>query len=425
MVADASIIDVDGTFYLYATTDGMGKHLSTAGMPVVWMSKDFETWSFKGSTMPSDFDLKYWAPSAPVQRNGKWFCYPTLDGQITATVAPSPMGPFLAPDGSHVTRAQWKPFSIPQKSSIDAEVFTDDDGQSYMLWSRRRIIKLKPDLLTTDGPVVTIATKRQGYSEGPAFFKRKGIYYYLYTLGGGENYQYAYMMSKVSPMGPWEAPEQDIISTSDKAQGIYGPGHGCFFHPQGSDQWYFAYLEFGRSSTNRQTYVDKMDFNADGTIRPITLTKKGVGAIRPQAKTTPNLALKGKAIASSTMRDYRVPLGDNKDTNRTESYGAEFAIDGSNGSRWMADGKDKTPQWTLDLGAVCTITRTEAYFVRPTAGHAYRLEASVDGQNWLLYGGHDDVIQQSPHTDTKKAQVRYLRLTVTQGIPGLWDFRVY
>ena len=248
---------------------------------MVWKSKDFLNWSFQGSSFPADFDVKYWAPSSPILRNGRCYSYPTLDGKITAVVSDSLDGPFVGLDGSHVTRASLKPFPIPQKSSIDAEVFIDDDGQAYMYWSRRRVVKLLPDLVTPDGPVIEISTKRQGYSEGPYIFKRNGIYYYLYTLGGGPNYQYAYMMSKKSPLGPWDAPEQDIIASTDLKQGIYGPGHGCFLNPKGSKQWYFIYLEYGRSSTNRQVYADKMDFNADGTIQPIKLTKSGVGACAP------------------------------------------------------------------------------------------------------------------------------------------------
>ena len=36
-------------------------------------------------------------------------------------------------------------------------------------------------------------------------------------------------------MGPFEAPEQDIISTTNYERGIFGPGHGCVFHPEGTD----------------------------------------------------------------------------------------------------------------------------------------------------------------------------------------------
>jgi hypothetical protein len=42
----------------------------------------------------------------------------------------------------------------------------------------------------------------------------------------------------------------------------------------------------------------------------------------------------------------------------------------------------------VDLGLPRDIRRTEAYFVKPTAGHAYHLEWSLDGSAWQPYGGH-------------------------------------
>ncbi|CAN5398302.1 hypothetical protein BH10PLA1_BH10PLA1_01270 [soil metagenome] len=425
MVADPSIVDIDGTFYCYATTDGWGKGLDTSGTPVVWTSKDFLNWSFEGSSFPPDFDLKYWAPSTIVHRDGRYYSFPTLDGKITAVVADSPTGPFLATDGQHISKTHWQPYPIEQKSSIDAEVFTDDDGQAYLVWSRRRIAKLKADLLSVDGPTITIPTKREGYSEGPFLCKRKGIYYYFYTLGGNEKYQYAYMMSHTSPSGPWEAPEQDIIATTDHAEKVFGPGHGCFFHPQNSDQWYFVYLEYGRASTNRQIYADKMNFNPDGTIQPIKLTKAGVGALRPVADPSPNLALDCRTTVSSTRSNNRVSARQDKSLDRVESFNPANAVDGFNGTRWMADGADKDAWFQVDLGAPRDIHRTEAYFVRPAAGHAYKLEWSLDGHTWQAYGGHGDVICRSPHSDTKAVRAQYLKLTILQGEPGLWELRVY
>ena len=427
MLADPNIVEIDGTFYCYATTDGMGQGLSTSGLPVVWKSKDFVNWSFNGSIFPSGFDAKYWAPSAPVKKDGRYYLFPTLDNQITGVVSSSPEGPFLTLDGREVRKGSgWQPFPLGTGHPIDAEIFRDDDGQAYMLLSRRRIAKLKPDLSGLDGPVTEIRTKRSGYSEGPAIFKRNGIYYYLYTLGGSEAYQYAYMTSRVSPMGPWDSPAQDIISTTDKAQGIYGPGHGCFFNPAGSPRWFFVYLEYGRSSTNRQILAAEMHFNADGSIQPIQLSSKGVGALREDpAYAKPDLALGAQATASSTQADTRIPPSADPTLNRIETFSPANALDDSNGSRWMAGANDAQPWYQLDLGKTRRIARTELYFVKPTVGHAYRLESSVDGKKWKVIGGHDDVQIRSPHTDEKIGRARYLRVTILKGTPGLWEFRAY
>lgn len=322
MLADPSIVEENGTFYCYATTDGMGQGLATSGLPVVWKSKDFLNWSFDGSIVSPRFEAKYWAPSAPVKRDGRYFLFPTLDNRVTALVSDSLDGPFRALDGKEIRKnSGWSQFPTGLSHPIDAEVFREDDGQYHMLLSRRMIARMNRDFTGFDGPPTEIKTKRGGYSEGPALFKRNGIYYYLYTLGGGESYQYAYMMNRNSVMGPWESPEHDIIATTDLRQGIFGPGHGCFFNPEGSTRWFFVHLEFGRASTNRQIMAAEMHFNPDGSIQPIQLSFNGVGAIRNDpAYTMPNLASGAKATASSIHPDFRVPSGADQTLNRIEIF---------------------------------------------------------------------------------------------------------
>lgn len=423
LIADPSIVEIDGTFYCNATTDGAGAGLSTSGVPVVWKSKDFLNWSFSGSIFPANYTAKYWAPSGVIQKDGRYFLFPTLNNKITAVVADSPEGPYRALDGKDIADGTgWKPFPIRVGNPIDAEVFIDDDGSAYMVWSQRGIGKLKPDFSDFEGEQKLITTKRGGYSEGPYLFKRNGIYYYLYTLEGHENYKYAYMMSRRSPFGPWEAPQQDIIAQTNHEKGVYGPGHGCFL--QHDQQWYFVYLEYGRAGTNRQVYADKMNFNDDGTIQPIQITGQGVGAIAAAGQET-NLALGKQATASSVLPDYRVPPNTDRRLNRVEGYSPDQAIDGSNGSRWMAREDDGTPWYQLDLGDAKDITRTELYFVKPTVGHAYRLEYSLDGTTWQPYTDQADIAVQSPHSDARAVRARYLKLTILRGTPGLWEFRVY
>jgi len=341
-VADASIVEQDGWFYLFGTTDGMGQGLATSDPPVVWKSRDFLNWRFASSIFPENFDAKYWAPIAPVLKDNRYDLFPTLDHHITATVSDRLEGPYKTLDGRDITKESgWKQMEINKGHPIDAELLRADDGAWYMVWSQRYIGKMNADFSGFDGEPVLIKTKREGYSEGPQLFKRKGIYYYLYTLGGSENYQYAYMMSTQGVLGPWTAPEQGIIATTDHQQGIFGPGHGSFFNPKGTDDWYFVHLEYGRGGTNRQTLSAKVSFNKDGTIRPIALSSKGVGAIRKDPNySKPNLALKAKATASSTMTEQRISVTYDPLLNRIETFAPGNAIDASNGSRWMADEND-------------------------------------------------------------------------------------
>ena len=424
MIADASIIVVGDTFYCYATTDGYGRGLETSGPPTVWKSADFVHWSFEGNYFPSAAEQKYWAPSKAIAANGKWYIYPTVNGYMYPAVADSPEGPFglargedkfVLPYSAESTLLQGE-----HVGGIDTEIFIDDDGRAYAFWGRRYVARLAPDMVTLDS-ITTLATRRTEYSEGPIFFKRNGIYYYLYTIGGDERYEYYYMMSRVSPFGPYEVPADDLVSTTDIATGVFGPGHGCVFND--GDDYYFAFLEFGRNSTNRQTYVNRLEFNEDGTIRRVAVDMEGVGALRKvkrRKELEPVAATASSVLASKAIRYFK-----DERCRRTESHVPAFAVDGANGSRWMAADDDALPQLTVDLGKCRRIRKSELCFVRPTAGHAYVLEGSTDGATWYTCGVHADVQKRSPHTDAVRARYRYLRVTITQGVKGVWEWRVY
>lgn len=422
MVADPSIIEVDGTFYCYVTTDGYGRGLETSGPPVVWKSKDFVDWSFEGTYFPQAENEKYWAPSKAVEYDGKWYIYPTVNGYMYPAVAESPDGPFSLLKGDEFTLEN----RLLEKDSvcaIDTEIFIDDDGTRYAIWGLCNVARLKEDMATID-TMATIKTRLRSYTEGPIFFKRKGVYYYLYTNMALERYEYFYQMSRVSPFGPYITPKQDVVCTTDAEAGVFGPGHGCVFNPEGTDDYYLVYLEFSRNSTNRQIYVNKLEFNEDGTIKQVKVSLDGVGALREQHRKR-NRIVPAKVTASSVDTPQIVPYKLDKRCQRTEYFVPEFAVDGSNGSRWMAAETDTTDCWLMvDLGSVRNVETSSLAFVRPTAGHAYRLEGSVDGKNWQVCGGHEEVRKLSPHRDAINQSLRYLRVKITAGIRGVWEWRL-
>ncbi|MFV5693511.1 family 43 glycosylhydrolase [Flavobacterium sp. LT1R49] len=430
MIADPSIVKIDGVYYCYATTDGYDKGLSTAGPPVIWKSNDFLNWTLIPDFFPSVTNMVYVAPSKVIKFKDQFYFYPTLNREIFAAVADTPQGPFRLVNNSVVSSGNLKPKPlVPIKGpkgtkGIDAEVFVDDDGQSYLFWAQRGAARLKEDRITLDTITTVIPTKRLGYSEGPIVFKRKGIYYYLYTLEGDENYKYAYGYCKNSPLGPYFFPENDIIATTDTLKKIYGPGHGTVFSEPETDNYYFAYLEFGNGSTNRQVWVDKLTFNNDGTIKPVVLSHEGVGALTKSKKLS-NLVVPKQVSTSSNLPDLIVQPIKDSTLKRTENYSPVNAIDGSNGTRWMADSTDVSAWYQVDLGSVIKIKKAAAYFSKPTAGHAYKLEYSQDGIRWKVCGGHAAIKVQSPHMDLFSIKARFLKLTFLSGVPGLWEFKVY
>lgn len=221
-------------------------------------------WSFEGSHI-SGFDwskgydytndkgekkkgyFRYWAPGKVIEQDGKFYLYVTFvkpDDKMGTyvLVADRPDGPFhftagqgLLPPGEEGTD------SPAVVDDIDGEPFINDDGSGYIFWRRRNAGRLSADRLHLDGEPVALATARQGYSEGPVMFKRKGIYYYIYTLSGHQNYVNAYMMSRESPLTGFVKPEgNDIFLFSSPENQVWGPGHGNVFYDEGTDEYIFS-----------------------------------------------------------------------------------------------------------------------------------------------------------------------------------------
>lgn len=469
-IADPSIVIFNGTYYLYATTD-LNKGLGKAGAPVVWKSKDFVNWNFEG-TLINDIDFnkpynytdakgvaktgyfRYWAPGKPLYKNGKYYLYATIvkpDDKNAgyAFVADKPEGPFKFANGKGVffnEPDKVKDESIPIAPDIDGEPFVDDNGDAYLFWRRRNAAKLSSDLLSLEGPTISIPTKHDGYSEGPLMFKRKGIYYYIYTLSGSPNYCNAYMMSTVNPLGPFTAPPTgpDVFVHSDIETGVWGPGHGNVLHLPGTDDYYFIYLEYGEGGTSRQVYANKMQFNADGTIAPMKIDLNGVGYLGKNQQKETNLALNAVATASSHKADRisnaRIEPDPNSIQNiggsfngpnvqsvsRTFSYDAKNATDNLNGTRWMADATDAKPWYMLDLGKKTKIKNCDIFFYLPTLAHTWILEKSNDQQTWEVVKKQDETtVVRSPEMISKIGDARYLRLTITNGPAGIWEMKVY
>ena len=460
-LADPSVSKFGDTYYLYGTTD-LDYGLGRAGTPVVWKSKDFVNWSFEGSHI-SGFDwskgydytndkgekkkgyFRYWAPGKVIEQDGKFYLYVTFvkpDDKMGTyvLVADRPDGPFhftagqgLLPPGEEGTD------SPAVVDDIDGEPFINDDGSGYIFWRRRNAGRLSADRLHLDGEPVTLATARQGYSEGPVMFKRKGIYYYIYTLSGHQNYVNAYMMSRESPLTGFVKPEgNDIFLFSSPENQVWGPGHGNMFYDEGTDEYIFLYLEYGDGGTTRQVYANRMEFNDDGTIKTLIPDMRGVGYLAASQETRPNLALQSHFYASSeksprtsvvnieTQPNQPLPeKGSVKSYTRTHTYQATHVADESNGTRWMAADTDSSPFITVDLKEIRKVGECQLYFTRPTEGHTWRLEKSIDGKHWQMCAEQGKVQVCSPHIAKEIGETRYLRLHIRRGDAGLWEWKIY
>ena len=238
-----------------------------------------------------------WAPDC-VFKNGKYYFYfpnAPKDGRgfnIGVATADKPEGPFTC---------EAEP--IKGVSGIDPCVLVDDDGQAYIYWSGMGIrgAKLKSNMLELDGELQEMKFPQregmpemppmmvggqgmeglpEGFKEGPFAFKRGDWYYLTFPWVRGDTSDgknptetLAYAMSK-SPLGPWDF--KGIIMAEHENQ--CWTNHHSILEYKG--QWYLFYHwnEFSpRDDKRRSVRIEKISFNADGTIQEVFKTMRGVG----------------------------------------------------------------------------------------------------------------------------------------------------
>lgn len=252
-------------------------------------SKDLVTWK----KHPRILDIKdiswaafaIWAP-ATIHANNKYYLFFGANdiqnekeyGGIGVAVSDRPEGPFKDALGKPLID-KFHNGAQP----IDQFVFCDDDGQFYMYyggWRHCNIVKLSTDLLSTvpfpDGTMFKEITP-ENYVEGPFMIKRNGKYYFMWSEGGwtGPNYSVAYAMSD-SPFGPFKRIGKILQQDPNVATGA---GHHSVINIPKTDEWIIVYHRRPLGETNgnhRETCMDKLIFNADGTIQPVKVTFEGV-----------------------------------------------------------------------------------------------------------------------------------------------------
>ncbi len=214
-----------------------------------------------------------WAPDC-VTKDGKYYFYfPAIlkEGKgfgIGVAVADHPAGPFKP-----------EPSPIAGVRGIDPCVLLDRDGSAYLFYGARKIFatKLKPNLLELDGaPTAIDNLPTQGLLEGPFVFERNGIYYLTYPHVENKTERIEYAMSD-HPLGPYH-PAGVLMDESPT---------GCWTIQQSiveyRGEWYMFYHDRDLSPNfdkARSVCADRLYFNADGTIRKVVRTLRGVGVVR-------------------------------------------------------------------------------------------------------------------------------------------------
>jgi beta-xylosidase len=125
------------------------------------------------------------------------------------------------------------------------------------------------------------------YLEGTHVFERDGLYYFTWSenITRSARYCVRYLISE-SPTefvrnGKPAKVEEQVILQQDPSLQIFGTGHHSVINVPGTDTWYMVYHRFTRpegikmglsGGYNRETCIDPMYFNPDGTIVPVKPT---------------------------------------------------------------------------------------------------------------------------------------------------------
>lgn len=318
LYADPNIAVFGDTYYIYATTDGY------AG----WGGKDFYVWSSKNLVdwVRSDEpfltldgaagDVPWatgnaWAPTI-IEREGKYYFYfsghnAALDRKtIGVAVADSPLGPFIAQPTAMILNNE----AVTSGQAIDPAAFHDPvSGKWYLGWGNGGnaavLAELGDDMISLKPGSFQRVSGLTDFREGIFFNYREGLYHLTYAIDdtGSENYRVGYATA-TSMNGPWTY--RGVILQKDLSLGIRGPGHSSIINVPGTDDWYIAYHRFampGGDGNHRETTIDKLEFGADGLIKPVVPTLESVAPQTielPETAPEVDVAVSARCVAGKT-----------------------------------------------------------------------------------------------------------------------------
>lgn len=287
---------------------------------------------YRGNTPESWAVANFWAPEV-YERNGKFYLFFSADWKenpehelenfrIGVAVADRPTGPFRElTDG---------PLFDPGYPVIDGNVFTDEDGRSYLFFSRCCYkhpvesevadwakekgmfdeieeswvygVEIKPDftgilgepVLVLRPPVrmddrqaewesrsVTSGEVNRRWTEGSFTLKKGNTYYIMYSANffGGKNYAVGYATAD-SPLGPYVKAANNPVLEKNVGKGgiVTGTGHNSVTWSRDGKRMFCVY--HGRTAPTgeqRVVFIDPMEIDGNGVLKvngPTTIEQK-------------------------------------------------------------------------------------------------------------------------------------------------------
>lgn len=290
LYADPDLLQVGDTFYLYPTTDGFSGWSGTKFH--VFSSKDLYSWKDEGVILDvASDDVKWsvgsaWAPAISC-KNGKYYYYfcakrPDQVSCIGVAVSDHPAGPFKAMPEPLITPEMVKAEQVQISQAIDPSVFIEDDGQAYLFFGNGHaaVVALNEDMVSCKPGTIRQIEGAYDFRESIVVTKRNGIYHFTWSCDdtGSENYHINYGTSN-HLLGPitYHYP----VLEKDLEKDILGTGHHTILKLQDQEEYYMVYHRFGtplelypeEKGCHREVCINKLYFDENGMMKPVTVTK--------------------------------------------------------------------------------------------------------------------------------------------------------
>jgi hypothetical protein len=265
--ADPAAEVYNGKVYVYCSHDvDTAVNYSTMQDYLVLESDDMVNWINHGVVLkPREYSWAHGQMNAPdvAYKNGWYYFYfPYNKTHIGVSKSRSPIGPWEEAVSDEIT------------TIFDPTVFVDDDGQAYIYGNDTKVdigdkgrhvmgAKLKDNMIELDGSWQRLSEEE--VNEAVYCFKRNGKYYFM----GRKGWRTGYWMSD-SPLPTKKYAEFKGYITKEQRD---APVHMSAIEFKG--QWYFFYQRGDVNDGNfhrRSACFEKMEFNQDGTIKPIEYT---------------------------------------------------------------------------------------------------------------------------------------------------------
>ncbi|MBQ2709765.1 MAG: glycoside hydrolase family 43 protein [Clostridia bacterium] len=222
-----------------------------------------------------------WAPTVE-EKNGKYYyifasnnIHEGETGGLEIAVSDSPTGPFR----DYLGRPLVNGFHNGAQP-IDAHLFKDDDGTMWLYyggWRHCNIARMNDDMTGfvpfEDGTIFREITPPD-YVEGPCMMKRGAKYHFMWSAGGWTNGTYRVNTCVAdTPWGPFTE-AKTILATGDSTI-ANGPGHNGFLYLPEDDQYLMVYHRHKpgiKDGNARFLCIDRLDMDADGMLKPVTMT---------------------------------------------------------------------------------------------------------------------------------------------------------